>query len=418
MSAELTSGSGRNEDVELSIRLRFGGIHFMNDSVIMGNGSGRGKDQGEGRKRVSGQLQKKEVAATEEELLGIEKTLLFFHTDYNERYLIPQSYTHEALDRHKIEEGERGRFLVFTFADRKMRSSEGTEDNGITAGGGFQLLLMTNVLNQDHQVCTKLEGTTGTLTCQKDNLKKGGVLLFKDLIFSCPSLREYYPDVSPVKGTLSWLQISIRHVSPFLFLKDSLLGSGLFSDGEQTVRTTVMDGQLMRKKRLEQDSVKAFVEQLLTPYFLDNGVCAMPKAAAFYRLIYPITTQNVGVYSAYLGHMLHLYSPNLGPHRIHYLFEAALARSPEIVDMTMWKMIMDVRFSYSDRVYLTKEDVIRAVANNYSEEEICTLVSSHMLIRNPQLPRRHRYRIVVHLWTWHQTKIYYVHFEKKFLLIL
>ena len=372
------------EKTKLVVTISFGVCEFVNDS---------GVDHSKGDLPTYG----------EGGITGLEKTLILFHTEYYERYIIPREYVKQRLKssvdhsinilpegstthlrfvfEHRVPSWSMSETLKQRLGDKFTPEDCGSIEN---IGHGFQILLLTNVMNEDTQVCTKLEGTTGTLTYDTSKLRHNEEITFSNIAWFCPSLREYYPDVNPIKGRLSWINVFFEELP-----SDGLLGGISYAISSVTVElrrclkfTNESDSKdsianeekivqfdpkleriripelLIRTKDESQEIVKRFILEDLTTFFNQKSVPLLRKAKLYYRLIYPITGDNVGIYNAYMSYMLHASSPRLGYMRIHYLFEAALARSPEFGSFDLWSAIINIRFAIDDDVFVTQFTVL------------------------------------------------------------
>jgi hypothetical protein len=322
---------------------------------------------------------------------GANKILVFFHTDYHERYIIPNDYASKAVISrdmrdarvvHKVGDlrsppaGTIGPSkLKYTFRDYRChwRESGIPMDDGAIDGHGFQLILMTMVTNQDGQVCTKLEGTTGNLSYTPEMLKVGNGIIYKDTAWVSPPLGEYYPDVLPVKGYIEWLEIGFEsipqkeeeahhyHHHHHHHLDTAAAGAGAVGPSKKgnRPRDIARLSKILVKDKMEaQDNVKDFILQDLLPFFRKAGESLREESANHFRMMYPITMDNVGIYNAYMSYMIHVQSRELGPQKIHYLFQCALARTPEIGGMDVWMAILDVRFAVPDKKFIPLDTIL------------------------------------------------------------
>jgi hypothetical protein len=308
---------------------------------------------------------------------GATKILVFFHTDYHERYIIPNDYTSKAIISRDMRDARVvHKFgdlktppaaigtskLKYTFRDYRChwRKSGIPMDNGAINGHGFQLILMTLVTNQDGQICTKLEGTTGNLSYTPDMLKVGDGIIYKDTAWVSPPLGEYYPDVPPVKGYIEWLEIGFESIpqdeEDYPYHHQKVTASG--KNGTRPRDIAQLSKMMVKDKMEAQDNVKDFISQDLLPFFRKAGESLREESANHFRMMYPITMDNVGIYNAYMSYMIHVQSRELGPQKIHYLFQCALARTPEIGGMDVWTAILDVRFAVPDKKFIPLDTIL------------------------------------------------------------
>jgi hypothetical protein len=208
---------------------------------------------------------------------------------------------------------------------------------------GFQLILSTIVLNQDGQVCVKTEGTTGILAYIPEMARRGATIAFNEIEWGSPPLSEYYPDISPTKGTISSIDIS------FVTVSESSVDDGSSASDMEKMAKRANENAIDYKRRA-QEHVKSFAANKLLPFFTNGGRSVSVDSALYLRLVYPISMDNVGIYNAYLSYMINVKSPEITIPRICNLFQCALARIPEIPDASTWMEIIDIRFAFEDEI--------------------------------------------------------------------
>lgn len=264
---------------------------------------------------------------TERRDMGPETVLVFLHTDYYDFFVLP---THHEQ-----------RNISFTF--------QRAGPNAANGGGGFQFLLMAATYSGDNQVGVKLEGTSRTVHITSKTIIMDTVMIY------CPGLREYYPEVSPIKAVFTNMHIKVSGAVHAFVLTGTL---------------EAMEDRIILHNQADQTHVKNFLGNSMLSFFEFQCIPWEPKTKAHIRMMYPITVSNVGIYNAYLHYMMNPETPFLGPERVHYLFDAALARNPEIPSQEMWQVILDVRFANPSQSKLTVDECMDSIKDTHEAKVV------------------------------------------------
>lgn len=287
----------------------------------------------------------------------IGRVLVLIHTGFWEQVIVPFSahYT-TAKTLHPV-----------TFRFQKTKLDQDLPD--FTTG--FQIRLMNVLSNHHAQTCVAFAATTGNLLLYpykstRMNSKYTQQFYFENLKLCSPPIRNEYPDYSFVKGTIGRAILKITTVGkPYITLDYNTNQEFIDKQYQLTCDRNVQDDMIVRK----------FLKTKLEPFFTGTGLSTedsyvvrewyASSGVHAFRPFYSLSMQNIGLVQGYLSALCltgcydaaEKSNTTLGTDYIYLLFEAALARNPEVLDWETWRYIITLRLFTNIPLYPTYAQV-------------------------------------------------------------